>query len=197
VALKEWAGVCDALVQGRQSLIVRKGGISEGPGPGGFVPEYPEFWLYPTWVHQAQQGLRPIVEDLGSLHQSRPDGSVPILALARVELIGYIQNDATLPALEAFHVLTGETILKRFRYRAPGLWILGVRVWRRDPVLAITPTPQHAGCKSWVLLDPPLPTTGLSPVLDHSTWAHQLDRLRAILDGDPLSSPAPKGFATP
>ena len=38
VAFKEWAGVCDALLQGRQAIIIRKGGISEGPGPGVFVP---------------------------------------------------------------------------------------------------------------------------------------------------------------
>src|SRR5262249_33425513 len=52
IAFKEWAGVCDALIQGRQTIIVRKGGISEGAGPGSFVPEHAEFWIYPTWVHQ-------------------------------------------------------------------------------------------------------------------------------------------------
>ena len=31
IAFKEWAGVCAALAEGRQSLIVRKGGIAEGP----------------------------------------------------------------------------------------------------------------------------------------------------------------------
>src|SRR5207244_3912009 len=101
VAFKEWAGVCDALLQGRQSIIVRKGGISEGPGPGVFVPEHAEFWLYPTAVHQAQQGLRP---DVGSVPPQPagpgPGESLPIRALARVELIGYIRDEATLPALE-------------------------------------------------------------------------------------------------
>ena len=32
-----------------------------------------------------------------------------------------------LPALEEFHCLTWETILKRFHYRKPGLWVLGAR----------------------------------------------------------------------
>ena len=57
VAFKEWAGICDALIAGRQSIVVRKGGISESAGPGVFVPEHSEFWLFPTWVHQAEQGL--------------------------------------------------------------------------------------------------------------------------------------------
>ena len=56
IAFKEWAGVCAALAEGRQSLIVRKGGIAEGPR--GFAPEHDVFWLYPTQVHQAEQGLR-------------------------------------------------------------------------------------------------------------------------------------------
>ncbi len=46
VAFKEWADVCAALLDGRQSLILRKGGIEEGPG--GFRPEHAAFWLYPT-----------------------------------------------------------------------------------------------------------------------------------------------------
>jgi len=39
-------------------MILRKGGISEDQAPGVFAPEHPEFWLYPTWVHQADQGVR-------------------------------------------------------------------------------------------------------------------------------------------
>jgi hypothetical protein len=186
IAFKEWAGVCDALVQGRQSIILRKGGISEGSGTGAFVPEHAEFWLYPTGVHQAQQGLRPIAEDVAPVHQPGPDGSVPILALARVELIGYVRNSGILPALEMFHVLTAETILKRFTYRTPGLWVLGARIWRRDSPFAITATPEHAGCKTWVVLDPARPTTGLIPVLDDPTWAARSHHLGSILeDADP------------
>jgi hypothetical protein len=183
VAFKEWAGVCDALIQGRQSLIVRKGGISEGSGPGVFVPEYSEFWLYPTWVHQAQQGLRTVGETVVPVvHQPGPGGTVPILALARVEWIGYIRSEAALPALEEFHILTDEAILKRFHYRAPGLWVLGTRIWRREPAFAMAPTPEQAGCKTWVALDSPLPTTGILPVLDERTWTQRLHRLRSIVD---------------
>jgi len=50
IALKEWAAVCAALESGRQTILLRKGGIDEGPR--GFRIEYPEFWLYPTQFHQ-------------------------------------------------------------------------------------------------------------------------------------------------
>jgi hypothetical protein len=49
-AFKEWAAVCTALAAGKQSLIVRKGGIHEGRD--GFRVEHGEFWLYPTQFHQ-------------------------------------------------------------------------------------------------------------------------------------------------
>ncbi len=183
VAFKEWAGVCHALEQGVQSIILRKGGIREGPGPGVFVPDHAEFWLYPTTVHQAQQGLRIA----GTMSPSPTDGaggSVPIRALARVEIIGYVRDETLLPALEEFHVLTEETVRHRFHYRTRGLWVLGVRIWRRDPGYAIIATPDHAGCKTWVPLDTALSTSDLSPVLDDRDWSDRLRRLTGLLDDD-------------
>jgi hypothetical protein len=182
VAFKEWAGVCDALVEGRQTLVVRKGGISETAGPGGFAPEYPEFWLYPTWVHQAEQGLRTNGAVPASLHRVDREGSVLIRGLVCVDVIGYVKREQTLSSLEEFHIYTGETILRRFHYRRPGFWALGARVWRCDPGFTLAPSPEQAGCKTWVLLEEPLPTAGLQPVLDDAEWAIARDRLRAILD---------------
>ncbi len=184
VAFKEWAGVCDALYDGRQSIIIRKGGISEGAGPGLFVPEYSEFWLYPTRVHQAEQGLRPgAASPPSSAHPSGPevDGSIPIRGLVRVDWIGRVEREDTLPALEEFHGLTCETILKRFHYRKPGFWVLGARVWLRDSARPVVATPEHAGCKTWVILDQPIPTSGLVPALDEKQWVEYQGRLRAIL----------------
>jgi hypothetical protein len=184
IAFKEWAGVCDALFAGRQSLIVRKGGISETAGPGVFTPEHSEFWLYPTWVHQAQQGLRAEASgESAPAHEARADQSVPIRVLVRIELTGFIESERKLPALEAMHIFTPETIVKRFRYRQPGLWILGARAWRHDPGFTIAATPEHAGCKTWVKLDEPLPTTGLSAVLDQYQWETERERLLTILAG--------------
>ena len=34
VAFKEWAGVCDALIAGRQNIVVRKGGSAKLPARG-------------------------------------------------------------------------------------------------------------------------------------------------------------------
>src|SRR6184192_2764781 len=50
VALKEWASVCNALKDGRQMILLRKGGILEAIG--GFELEHPQFFLFPTYLHQ-------------------------------------------------------------------------------------------------------------------------------------------------
>src|SRR6476646_1534337 len=50
VGFKEWAAVCEALGRGRQSIILRKGGIAEGRD--GFSFKHREFFLFPTWFHE-------------------------------------------------------------------------------------------------------------------------------------------------
>jgi hypothetical protein len=182
VAFKEWAGVCDALIGGCQSIVVRKGGISETAGPGIFDPEHSQFWLFPTWVHQAEQGLRRSAGLVPAAHQSAGDGSIPIGALICVDLIGLVEREETLSLLEEFHVFTRETITKRFHYRRPGLWIMGARVWRREPAFMLAPTLEQAGCKTWVTLEQPLATDGLTVVVDDVEWAVRRERLRLILD---------------
>ena len=178
VAFKEWAGICAALADGRQCLILRKGGIDEGAGPGNFRPEHDAFWLYPTFVHQAQQGLRVAAPEPPADVAS----AVPIVALAEVATIDRLTDPSLLPALEPFHVWTEETVLKRFHYRSPGLWVLAVRVHRLPQPWPLAVTAEHAGCKTWVELDAPPPTTGLTPALDDEAFARGFDAFRMALD---------------
>src|SRR5438128_9766055 len=61
IAFKEWAIVVDSLGTGRQIVILRKGGISEGRR--GFQVEHAEFLLYPTRVHQDRESVVPSSQD--------------------------------------------------------------------------------------------------------------------------------------
>ncbi len=182
IAFKEWAGVCAALARGRQTIVLRKGGIRESEGPGRFSIEYSEFWLFPTWLHQAEQGLRQESQGRAVAFERPENGLIPVSALVRVERIAYIDRVDLLPSLEEFHVLTAETVLKRYHYRQPGIWVLGARVWRRDVPFEIAQTDAQAGCKTWVPLEEPLSTAGLTPALDEAEWAERSDRLAAVLD---------------
>ncbi|MEL7089128.1 MAG: DUF1802 family protein [Planctomycetota bacterium] len=63
IALKEWACVCDLLLEGKTCLLLRKGGVHEYDGPGRFKLEYDRFALFPAWEHEnldwIKPGLRP------------------------------------------------------------------------------------------------------------------------------------------
>ena len=49
IALKEWAVICDLLLAGEQAILLRKGGVHEGTGPGQFRLEHDRFALFPAW----------------------------------------------------------------------------------------------------------------------------------------------------
>lgn len=176
VAFKEWAAVCDAIGSGRQSLILRKGGTEEGPG--GFRPEHPAFWLYPTAVHQAEQGVR---ERPSRPSEMPPPGFADLDVLAIVVEFWSVDRIEALESLAAEHVWSGETVLRRFSYRRPGLWVLGVRAYRSGTPRRIEATAAHAGCKTWVPLGRPLSTEGLEPVLNGEEFARRMALLRDTL----------------
>lgn len=185
VAFKEWLGICRALASGRQSLLLRKGGISEGPG--GFRPEHPAFWLFPTRLHEAAQGIRPAPDEPAAdpAPGAAPSPELVLSTLAVVESATWVDDPDALAALEPLHAWTAETVASRFAYRAPGLWVLGVRAYH-DPEggHAIVPTAAQAGCRSWVTLDPPLAVAGLAPVLGEAEARSRRAALAEAL-GDP------------
>ena len=55
-ALKEWAVVCKALEEGRQILLLRKGGIMEYKQ--GFEVKHNKFLLFPTFEHQSKESIQ-------------------------------------------------------------------------------------------------------------------------------------------
>ena len=70
-ALKEWATVVKALEQGKQTVILRKGGILETAS--GFNIESKKFFLFPTWEHQETKHVKPEFHDfLNSVLNKKP-----------------------------------------------------------------------------------------------------------------------------
>lgn len=181
VALKEWAGVCQALLDGRQTVLLRKGGIAEEDGR--FGPEYPRFWLLPTAFHELEQGLRPGAGGSSNPLAPPPAGFVDLPGLGLLTDWAYLDHPEALSAMEGEHVLAEETVLRRFRYRRPGIWVLGLRVYRAPAPRRVVDRPEYAGCKSWVALDPPPATTGLVPVLEEAEAAERAGRLFGRIGG--------------
>lgn len=176
IAFKEWAGVCSALETGRQSILLRKGGIQDESGV--FRPGHSRFWLYPTNVHEAQQGLHKFVLQ----EQACRPGFVRIGLLVEIESRFWIDRLDTALELSELHVWTEETIRKRFSYRSPGLWAFSVRAYYLAEPVLIRELPEYLGCKTWVNLEQPIPIRGLLPVLDEreaNLRRESLDRLLA------------------
>lgn len=152
VAFKEWAAICAALRAGRQGIILRKGGIHEGPG--GFVPEQQCFWLYPTNFHQDGTGLTP--EGAQFLDQARliqpPAGRIRFQELALVGTVYELKPEEAALALEGLHVWSQDTVRQRFHYRKPGLFVLLTRIYRTSSPVEMEELSAFAGCKTWVEL---------------------------------------------
>jgi hypothetical protein len=180
-AFKEWAVVCRALAEGRQALILRKGGIAEDAGE--FRLEQTRFWLYPTYVHQQRDGIK--CEALPLLRQAEaerpPDGSVRLSHFAEVVGVYHLRDLTGALALDDLHVWSRETVQARFVYRRPGLFVLPVRVYRAPTVHKVPERPEYAGCRSWLELDRELSTDGATPMLDDATFRASLNTLDARL----------------
>jgi hypothetical protein len=180
-AFKEWAVICRALAEGRQALILRKGGIAENDGA--FRVEHTRFWLYPTRVHQQKDGITP--ETVTLLEQVEaeqgPPGMVRLSHFVEVTGIYHVHDLMSAWKLAGLHGWSQETVQARFEYRQPGLYVLPVRVYRSPQVFELTETAEYAGCRSWVELDRDLSTEGATPVLEEEAFDDVLRALDRLL----------------
>jgi hypothetical protein len=168
VALKEWASVCRALEQGRQIMLLRKGGIFERAGQ--FELEHRQFLFFPTYVHQRLNMLKPS-EHAGFEARTEEPQTIRLSAAGTVTDIVQVESRLNMDFLDDEHVWTAPLIDMRFNYRPENpLYLLLVRCYRlREPV-TIQNTPAYAGCKSWVPLDRAVETAGAMPVLDDAKF---------------------------
>jgi len=179
-AFKEWAVVCRALAEGRHGLILRKGGIAEENGV--FRPDHARFWLFPTYLHQKPDGLKPAAAaNLPDVERHRPPADV-------VRLTHYVEVPAALRAarleqvldLDPHHVWSEATVRQRFAYREPGLYVLPARVYAVGSPVDVPNRPEYDGCKTWVDLAEDIPAAG-TPVLSDRAFADVLEAIdRAI-----------------
>ena len=177
VALKEWATVCRAHEQGRQILLLRKGGIYESAGE--FEVEHREFLLFPTFLHQNLNMLKPVDQEGFVAHAAEP-AEIAIASAGVVTDIIELKSRRQMNAIDDEHVWTAPLLDMRFNYRPENpLYLLLVRAYRLHAPVTVANTPAYAGCKSWVPLTQPIETGDAQPVLDE---AHYDARRKSILD---------------
>ncbi len=175
-ALKEWAFVCKLLLEARQTIMLRKGGIDEK----GFWVEADEFFLFPTYFHQMAEKVRPEFADecAALLAVPPPEGALRMSGVARVVEHIEVRRPEGMDSLRDLHPYDEEQVAMRleFRPRKP-LVILSVEV---RPAIEVVETPmreEFGGCVSWVDVGVDRPALG-DAVLPIDAVRATADRVR-------------------
>src|SRR3954447_8978439 len=103
VALKEWAAVCRALETGKQTVLLRKGGIYEAAGE--FEVEHREFLLFPTYLHQNAQMLKQDAQ-AGLEKRSEEPNEIALSAAGVVTDIIQLRSREQIERVDDEHVWT-------------------------------------------------------------------------------------------
>lgn len=186
-ALKEWAVTIKALDEGKQILLLRKGGIREKE----FKIEHEEFMLYPSFEHQKRELIKPeFMPDIqatwapwGGEAPKEPLTSVTFTHFAKVKHIIEITDPAKVEALSPYYIWTVQYAEKRhyWRPRKP-LEVLLVHTFRLERPYVVPVSPYYAGCKSWVDLDEGLPLGSLTPVISEEEFEVRAQEIRKVLE---------------
>jgi hypothetical protein len=165
-AFKEWAAVCEALAAGRQTIILRKGGLQDD------MEHFKEaaragFWLYPTRFHQQAESLADDSAEFieRAARAIPPPGQVCLRHYAELHMIASLTTLESAHRLNNFHIYSIGTVRKKFNYRYAMLNLLGVRIFALGEPIMFPESAEMAGCRSWVTLPQEISTSGLKPVL--------------------------------
>ena len=198
VALKEWAVTVRALAEGEQLITLRKGGIREDNRH--FEIEHDQFFLYPTFDHQAtglvrashhpeldralEEGVWPEGEPppnafVNDTDMAQPD-RVRIRAWAEVAASYLITDPRCVEALSPYHVWTSDYAAKRLRWkRLHPLNVIVLRTYRIPRPVTVKVRDEYGGCNSWVEIQRQLPFEG-TPVLSDDEFERAAAEIEAI-----------------
>jgi hypothetical protein len=174
-ALKEWSAVVHALLDGRQRVLLRKGGIGEKR----FEVTAHEFMLFPTVAHSHAERVRPEFRDLLTAGAAdSAEDRVVVRAAAKVVATLEVNRPDNIEAIEDLHIWTTESVREdRLDFRPKHR--LAVLVLQAIPLVEpveLPRTPHYAGCTSWVEL-PVRPSLG-TPVHDEASLLGVAARVR-------------------
>ncbi len=151
VAFKEWQLVADAIAQGEQSVLLRKGGISEGKA--GFQWLHSRFFLFPSHFHEQAQQVLPLEDGSLRCWERRPD-----LAEDDVVFSVYVETLATgrlgsweeVQRLAPYHIWREEIVRERFAWGdEPGIAWAVIRAWNLPTPWILKDRSSFGGCRSW------------------------------------------------
>lgn len=183
LALKEWAVICDLLLEGQQAIVLRKGGIAEDDGPGRFKLEHDRFALFPAWEHQREEGLKPEFQARVERFDTEPQ-NVTLRGMAEVAGIWPVPSRQAFDLLDDLHGWAPPQIDMRFNYKPDRpLYVVALRALRLAEPKTIAVHPDYWGCRSWVPLTPEhaVDDAGAVPAMDADAFAAVLERVAGAM----------------
>ncbi|UUO00613.1 DUF1802 family protein [Mycolicibacterium novocastrense] len=174
-ALKEWSAAVHALLDGRQTVLLRKGGIHEKR----FAVTASRFLLFPTVAHSHVERVRPEHRDLLDVATAdSTEDAVVVRAGARVVAAIEVNSPETLEEIASLHIWTDASVrADRLDFRPKHrLTVLVVQASPLVRPLRLERTPEYAGCTSWVQL--PVDPEWAPPVHDDATLGEIADSVR-------------------
>lgn len=179
LALKEWGAVVHALLDGRQTVLLRKGGIHERS----FAVLGARFVLFPTIEHSHRHRVRPEHADL--LTRVAPDLADDRLVLrCGVTLLDTVtvSRPEGLRELADLHIYTDEHLAERlaFRPRHP-LHVLVAQAEALPVPVSIERLEEHSGCRSWLELPVKWDEKVTAPVQTPAQLSSVAGRVRSAL----------------
>lgn len=178
-ALKEWSAAVRAMLDGRQTVLLRKGGIHEKRFDVR-LGAAEEFVFFPTVAHGHAERVRPEHRDL--LEVAGPDSTaaeIVVRAAAKVVAAVAVNRPDRLEEIADTHIWTAESVrADRLDFRPKHrLTVLVVQASPLIELLRLPRDPAYAGCKSWVEL--PISPRWADPVHDDASLAAVAERVRA------------------
>ena len=182
LALKEWAVAVNTLGQGKQILILRKGGIHKDDKE--FRVVHPEFLLYPTYEHQQLELLKE--ESHLDLEQTLGEDDIPGLVTlvywCQVTDMFQVSVQEVLDGISQHHIWTADYAQKRLHWRPKHpLTVALLRVYGLQQPQALPILDAYAGCKSWVELGQDVPLGYMKPVLPDHEYEQKAEVIRRAL----------------
>ena len=174
-ALKEWSAAVHGLLDGRQTVLLRKGGIHEKR----FALTASRFLLFPTVAHSHAERVRAEHSDLlDAAAADSTDNEIVLRAGAKVVAAVEVGRPECLDEIEPLHIWTAESVrADRLDFRPKHrLTVLVVQASPLQAPLKLARTPDYAGCKSWVPL--PVDPHWAPPVHAHEVLAEIAERVR-------------------
>ena len=182
VALKEWAVTEQALAEGRQILLLRKGGIHEEGKD--FRVIHPEFLLYPTFEHQREELLQPEYQSglRALLAEPRNEDHINFSHWAKVEEVIELSEQERVDHLSPHHIWTNAYAQSRLHWKPMlPLSVLLLRVYRMEKPVSVPFLPEYRGCTSWVDIITDVPMGNLEPVLSDEEFLRRVDEIKGSL----------------